>query len=221
MKLIVPSSLEEISLSKYQRYLKEFEYSKSQKNQETYLGLKMIEIFCEVTEDQAKQIDSDSANKVIKILVDLLSVEQPLVESFKLGDINFGWIPKLDNLSFGEFLDVNNNIDNWENMVTAMAVLYRPITGRAADGKYLIEKYEGDKYHEILKEMPLNVVLGATVFFWNLGLDLVNSTLCSLEEEMNKMSTRQKASFQKSGDGLLVSLNSLKMTLQKLKRLPN
>jgi hypothetical protein len=221
MKLIVPSSLEEISLSKYQRYLKEFEYSKSQKNQETYLGLKMIEIFCEVTEDQAKQIDSDSANKVIKILVDLLSVEQTLVESFNLGGINFGWIPKLDNLSFGEFLDVNNNIDNWEDIVIAMGVLYRPVTGRAKDGKYLIEKYEGDKYHEILKEMPLNVVLGATVFFWNLGLDLVTSTLCSLEEEMNKMSTRQKASFQKSGDGLLLSLNSLKMTLQKLKRLPN
>jgi hypothetical protein len=221
MKLIVPSSLEEISLSKYQRYLKEFEYSKSIKNQETYLGLKMIEIFCEVTEDQAKQIDSDSANKVIKILVDLLSVEQTLVESFKLGGIQFGWIPKLDNLSFGEFLDLNNNIDNWENMVTAMAVLYRPVTGRAADGKYLIEKYEGDKYHEILKEMPLSVVLGATVFFWNLGLDLVTSTLCSLEEEMSKMSTRQRASFQESGDGLLLSLNSLKMTLQELKRLPN
>jgi hypothetical protein len=221
MKLIVPSSLEEISLSKYQRYLKEFEYSKSIKNQETYLGLKMIEIFCEVTEDQAKQIDSDSANKVIKILVDLLSVEQPLVESFNLGGINFGWIPKLDNLSFGEFLDVNNNIDNWEDIVIAMGVLYRPVTGRAADGKYLIEKYEGDKYHEILKEMPLNVVLGATVFFWNLGLDLVMSTLCSLDEEMNKMSTRQRASFQKSGDGLLLSLNSVKTMLLKLKRLPN
>ena len=221
MKLIVPSSLEEISLSKYQRYLKEFEYSKSLKNQETYLGLKMIEIFCEVTEDQAKQIDSDSANKVIKILVDLLSVEQPLVESFKLGGIQFGWIPKLDNLSFGEFLDLNNNIDNWEDIVIAMGVLYRPVTGRAKDGKYLIEKYEGDKYHEILKEMPLNVVLGATVFFWNLGLDLVMSTLCSLEEEMSKMSTRQRASFQESGDGLLLSLNSLKMTLQELKRLPN
>jgi hypothetical protein len=221
MKLIVPSTLEEISLSKYQRYLKEFEYSKSLKNQETYLGLKMIEIFCEVTEDQAKQIDSDSANKVIKILVDLLSVEQTLVESFNLGGVQFGWIPKIDNLSFGEFLDLNNNIDNWENMVIAMGVLYRPITGRAADGKYLIEKYEGDKYHEILKEMPLNVVLGATVFFWNLGLDLVTSTLCSLEEEANKMSTRQRANFQKNGDGLLHSLNSLKTMLQELKKLPN
>ena len=167
MKLIVPSTLEEISISKYQRYLKEFEYSKSQKNQETYLGLKMLEIFWEITEDQAKQIDSDSANKVVRILVDLLSQEQTLVESFNLGGIQFGWIPKLDNLSFGEFLDVNNNIDNWEDIVTAMGVLYRPVTGRAADGKYLIEKYEGDKYHEILKDMPIKVVLGATVFYRN------------------------------------------------------
>lgn len=221
MKLIVPSTLEEISLSKYQRYLKEFEYSKSKKNQETYLGLKMLEIFCEITEEQAKQIDADSANKVVKILVDLLSAEQPLTESFKLGGIEFGWIPKLDNLSFGEFLDLNNNIDNWEDIVIAMGVLYRPITGRAKDGKYLIEKYEGDKYHEILKEMPLNVVLGATVFFWNLGLDLVRSILNSLETELNKMSTAQRLSFQESGDGLLHSLNSLKTTLHELKRLPN
>lgn len=221
MKLIVPSTLEEISLSKYQRYLKEFEYSKSQKSQETYLALKMLEIFCEITEDQAKQIDSDSANKVVNIIVGLLSQEQKLVESFQIGGIEFGWIPKLDSLSFGEFLDLNNNIDNWENMVTAMAVLYRPVIARDKDGKYLIEKYEGDKYHELLKDIPMNVVLGATVFFWNLGLDLVNSTLNSLEKEMSKMSTRQRASFQKNGDGLLHSLNSLRTTLQELKRLPD
>lgn len=221
MKLIVPSTLEEISLSKYQRYLKEFEYSKSKKNQETYLALKMLEIFCEITEDQAKQIDSESANKVVNIIVGLLSQEQKLVDSFQIGGIEFGWIPKLDSLSFGEFLDLNNNIDNWENMVTAMAVLYRPVIARDKDGKYLIEKYEGDKHHELLKDIPMNVVLGATVFFWNLGLDLVNSTLNSLEKEMSKMSTRQRASFQKNGDGLLHSLNSLRTTLQELKRLPD
>lgn len=221
MRLIVPSTLEEISLSKYQRYLKEFEYSKSQKNQETYLGLKMLEIFCEITEDQAKQIDADSANKVVKILVDLLSGDTLHIESFKLGGIEFGFIPKLDNLSFGEFLDLNNNIDNLEDIVTAMGVLYRPVTGRGKDGKYLVEKYEGDKYHEILKDMPINIVLGARVFFWNLGLDLVTSTLCSLEQEMSKMSTRQRASFLKNGDGLLASLNSLKTTLQELRRSQN
>lgn len=221
MKLIVPSSLEEISLSKYQRYLKEFEYSKNQKNQETYLSLKMLEIFCELTEDQAKQIDSDSANKVVKVIVDLLSAEQTLTESFQLGGIQFGWIPKLDNLSFGEFLDLNNNIDNWEEMVTAMAVLYRPITGRDKDGKYLIEKYEGDKYHEILKDIPMNVVLGATVFFWNLGLDLVSSTLHSLEKELSKTSIVRKLNSQENGDGLRHSLNLLKTTLQELKRLPS
>ena len=102
-----------------------------------------------------------------------------------------------------------------------MGVLYRPVTGRGKDGKYLVEKYEGDKYHEILKDMPINIVLGARVFFWNLGLDLVTSTLCSLEQEMSKMSTRQRASFLKNGDGLLASLNSLKTMLQELRRSQN
>jgi len=221
MKLIVPSTLEEISLSKYQTYLKEFEKSKSQKNQETYLGLKMLEIFCEITPEQAKQIDADDANKVVSLIVDLLSVEQPLVESFRLGGIEFGWLPKLDALPFGAFLDLNNNVDDWDNMVTAMGVLYRPVTGRAKDGKYLVEKYEGDKYHDILQHMPMSAVLGARVFFWNLGLDLVMSTLNSLGKEANKMSLVKKLNSQENGDGLHHSLNSLKTMLLELKKLPN
>lgn len=204
MKLIVPSSLDEISLSKYQTYLKEFEKSKTQKNQETYLALKIIEIFCEVSEEKAKLINQDDANKVVNIILDLLTKEPELVQAFKLDGITFGWLPKLDDLSFGEFLDLNNNIDNFENIVTAMGVLYRPVTEYTKDGKYKIESYQGDKYHEALKEMPMSAVLGATVFFWNLGMDLVTSTHKSLEEQLNKMSSRLKVSLPKNGDGLVL-----------------
>jgi len=203
MKLIVPSSLDEISLSKYQRYLKEFEISKSQKNQETYLALKIIEIFCELSEEKAKQINHDDANKVVNIILELLNQEQKLVYSFQLEGISFGWLPKLDDLQFGEFLDLNNNIDNFENIVTAMGVLYRPVTEYTKDGKYKVEEYKGDKYHEVLKDMPMSAVLGATVFFWNLGMALVTSTHKSLEAQLNKMSLVQRANLPKNGDGLV------------------
>lgn len=202
MKLIVPSNLHEISLSKYQTYLKEFEKSKTEKNQETYLALKIIEIFCELSEEKAKQIKQEDANKVVNIILEILTKEQELVQSFQLEGITFGWLPKLDDLSFGEFLDLNNNIDSFENIVTAMGVLYRPIIEHTKEGKYRVEKYEGDKYHEILKEMPMSAVLGATVFFWTLGMDLVTSTHKSLEQQLNKMNSQVKHSLQKNGDGL-------------------
>jgi len=207
MKLIVPSSLDEISLSKYQRYLKEFEISKSQKDQETYLSIKIIEIFCELSEDKVKQIKEEDATKVVTIILGLLNQEPKLVQSFQMEGITFGWVPKLDDLSFGEFLDLNNNIDNFDNIVSAMGVLYRPVTEYTKDGKYRVEKYEGDKYHEILKDMPMSAVLGATVFFWNLGMDLVKSTHKSLEAQVNKMSSVPKANLQMNGDGLVALPN--------------
>lgn len=207
MKLLVPSSLDEISLSKYQRYLKEFENSKTQPNQETYLALKIIEIFCELSEEKAKQIRHDDANKVVNIILDLLNEQPRLVQSFQLEGITFGWLPKLDDMPFGEFLDLNNNIDNFENIVISMGVLYRPIIEHTKDGKYRVEKYEGDKYHEILKEMPMSAVLGATVFFSTLGMDLVNSTHKYLGQQLNKMNSVVRHNLQKNGDGLVHLLN--------------
>lgn len=218
MKLIVPSNLNEISLSKYQQYLKAFEQSKTEKNAETFLSLKVLEIFCELTSEQSKQVQQDDANKVVKIIVDLLSEEPERLECFTIDNIVFGWVPKLDDLNFGEFLDLNNNITSWENMVTAMGVLYRPVTEFTKEGKYNIEKYQGDKYHHLLKDMPISAVFGANVFFWNLGTDLVTATYKYLELELNKMSLHQKHNLQPNGDGIVHYLNSLKTTLQKLRR---
>lgn len=218
MKLIVPSNLTEISLSKYQQYLKAFEQSKTEKNAETFLSLKILEIFCEITEEQSRQIQQDDANKVVKIIIDLLGQEPSLVESFMLDGITFGWVPKLDDLNFGEFLDLNNNITSWDNIVTAMGVLYRPVTEFTKEGKYNIEKYEGDKYHHLLKDMPISAVFGANVFFWNLGTDLVTATHKYLEKELKQMNLHQRHNLQQNGDGSVHYLNSLKTTLQKLKR---
>lgn len=218
MKLIVPSNLNEISLSKYQEYLKAFEQSKTEKNAETFLSLKVLEIFCELTPEQSRQVQQDDANKVVKIIVDLLSEEPQRLECFTIDNIVFGWVPRLDDLNFGEFLDLNNNITSWDNMVTAMGVLYRPVTEFTKDGKYNIEKYQGDKYHHLLKDMPISAVFGANVFFWNLGTDLVTATYKYLEQELNKMSLQQKHNLQQNGDGIVHYLNSLKTTLQKLKK---
>jgi len=216
MKLIVPSNLNEISLSKYQQYLKAFEQSKTEKNAETFLSLKVLEIFCELTEEQSKQVQQDDANKVVKIIVDLLSEEPQRLECFTIDNIVFGWVPRLDDLNFGEFLDLNNNITSWDNMVTAMGVLYRPVTEFTKEGKYNIEKYQGDKYHHLLKDMPISAVFGANVFFWNLRNDLLNGLIIFLKTETKKMNLTSDTSSTNSGGGTQQSINLQMEMLQGL-----
>ena len=71
-------------------------------------------------------------------------------------------------------------------MHKAMAVLFRPIKQKQRD-KYLIEDYEGShKYSESMKEMPLDVVMGAMVFFYNLTNVLLKSIPSYLEKEARR-----------------------------------
>ena len=102
-----------------------------------------------------------------------------------------------------------------------MAVLYRPITRRLGE-KYLIEDYEGsDKYSEALKEMPLDIALGAYVFFYHLGNELLKSTMTYLEENPQVQSILNKHNLENAGDGTQVYMHSLKEMLEDLMKLPN
>ena len=101
-----------------------------------------------------------------------------------------------------------------------MAVLYRPITFRKKD-LYLIEEYEGtDKYAEIMKDSPVNVALGAIVFFYRLGNVLSTYLADSLTKELME-DQELKAHSETNGDGINQYMQSLKEISQNLKKLQN
>jgi hypothetical protein len=101
-------------------------------------------------------------------------------------------------------------------MHQAMAVLFRPVTKSFSD-RYLIEKYEGsDKYSDVLKDMPLDVALGAMVFFWDLGKDLVNSTMSYLAANPEVANILNKHNLENAGDGTLLSMEQLRETFSDL-----
>ena len=97
-----------------------------------------------------------------------------------------------------------------------MGVLYRPITKKFR-GKYLVEDYKGDSYHDALKHMPMDAVVGAMVFFWNLGLDCLTYMTTYLEEEKMKMSLPNQQSLVEDGIGMQQSMNLLEATLRSFK----
>ena len=135
-----------------------------------FMNLKVLEIFCGVTMKQAYNLPLSEFSFIINHIVDVFKEDTPLQRDFTLTDpkgdsVTFGFIPNLDEITLGEFVDLDNYIGDWEQMHKAMAVLYRPITFRKGD-LYLIEDYEGtDKYAGIMKDSPVNVALGAVVFF--------------------------------------------------------
>ena len=62
-----------------------------------------------------------------------------------LGDQEFGIIPNLENLTIGEFMDLEEYASDWNNKVhLLMSLLYRPIIEKGPWG-YKIEEYDGTK----------------------------------------------------------------------------
>ena len=67
-----------------------------------------------------------------------------------------------------------------------------------------------------MKHAPLDAVLGATIFFYNLGNELLKSTLNYLENNKEMQTILQQRSSDKDGDGIVQSMLLLKETLQGL-----
>ena len=208
--LIVPNSLKEITLKQYQKFIK----IQKENDDPYFLQCKMIEIFCNLDSNAVRNIKLSDADKIVNVL-NLMFEEKPkLINTFKLGKVEYGFIPKLEDLSLGEYVDLDTYMGDWDNMHIAMNVLYRPITEKIKY-KYLIEEYNTESKAK-LDEIPLDVVLGSVFFFYNLGMELSTVMLNYLEEEeVNNL--MQQQTFQKNGVGIKVSLDSLKEILQDLK----
>jgi hypothetical protein len=100
----------------------------------------------------------------------------------------------------------------------AMAVLYRPVTLKVKE-TYLIEDYEGsDKYAEFFLDCDLETALGAMLFFWNLGKELLGSMKTYLQEELMTMNTENAHSSGSGGDGINQSfISQMEASLELMK----
>ena len=210
VEVYIPDTLSEITLGQYQKYLK----IQSENKDENFLAIKMIEIFCGLRGDTIMAMKANSIKDVTMILTDMFNEKPQLVKEFKLNGRTYGFIPKLEDMSFGEYIDLDTYIGDMENIHRAMNVLYRPIKQKYQD-KYLIEDYTGVD-PEVMKSMPMDAVLSSILFFYNLGMDLSKAMLNSLEED-KEMNLAQYLTSEESGDGINHFSVSLKEILEDLK----
>lgn len=213
IQIQVPTSLSEITLDQYQRFNK----INTEENQDTnFLMHKTVEIFCGLQLKDIAKIKMQSVKSVLKDIDNIFAEKPDLIPTFKLRGKEYGFIPKLDDISLGEYIDLDDSFTEWDDMHKAMAVLYRPITMKKED-KYLIEEYNGTDDAEIMKQMRLDVVMGSMVFFYNLNNELLQTILNYLNRELpNQMNTLQLQTLERNGVGINQSMDLLKEMLPNL-----
>jgi hypothetical protein len=193
----VPDSLNEITLYQYQRFEKLIQENEASH----FVNQKTIEIFCNIELKDVARIRIADIDDLLLHLNNLLQQKPKLTKTFKLGVYEFGFIPKLEDMTSGEFIDLENYLSSTESLHQAMAVLFRPIKSKVKD-LYTIEEYESSyKYAEVLKYMPLDIALGAMVFFLTLQKDCVNALTDYIQNEVEQ-SEQAKQVLAKSGVGI-------------------
>jgi len=190
----VPISLKYIKLGNYQKFL-QIENPSTED---------LIKCLLEVSSPDLARMKATDVDHIAAELNELFEVDHQFVNQFELYGKRFGFIPKLDDITYGENKDITNYINDWGNMHKAMAVLFRPI-----------EKKLSNVYSDIMKDMPLSVALGSMVFFYNLTNELLNYIPNYLQKQISKEQMIE-ADLQGNGEVILNSIRLLKETLQGL-----
>lgn len=217
IELTIPTTLNDIKLAQYQKFL-----SIAKDNEESeFLQQKMVQLFCGIDLKDVAQIRYKDVAEITANINNLFTKDNQFIQRFKMGGVEFGFIPNLDEMSTGEYMDLDTYITDWDTMHNAMAVLYRPITNKLGN-KYQIEEYKGSiTYADVMKHAPLDVVLGAMVFFYTLGNELLKSTINYLEGNQELQNILTKHNLENVGDGIQVSMLLLKETLEDLMKFPS
>lgn len=200
IKISVPTTLGDITLDQYKRYEKILIANQEAENSERFINLKMVEIFCGITYEQASAMKLVDYQRIVEQVYNVLQETPKLITRFKMGDTEFGFIPNLEEMTFGEYIDLDTYIHDMTQVEKAMAVLYRPIKQKFKD-RYLIDEYKGDLFHDAMLNMPMDAVVSSILFFYHLGIDLSNVMMNSLEGKQ----AVQQAELQdlaKSGVGI-------------------
>ena len=223
IKFIVPDSLEEITLGSYQSYLASIEGLDETKDVKE-INTKLLETFCGLESDQVNLLPFNAVESALKVLTDAFKEEYELIRMFSLEGAKMGFIPKLDDMTLGEYIDLETYFGDWENMHKAMAILYRVVNFEKGE-KYSIVPYDtNEDLQELMKLMPLSVVMSCMVFFYHLGNELAQATstyiLKALKKEKDTTSPLKEA-LEQSGVGINQFTDCLKGMLGDLTKLQN
>jgi hypothetical protein len=213
-------SLDDITVGQFQDYQSKLKVDEngSPTIDERTQNSHALKIFCGLPYDIQPQTKAHQLNDLLNRIGDAFGKVQPFQQRFKMDGVEYGFIPKLDDITTDEYADLDQYINDISNAHKAMAVMYRPIT-RTHKDLYDIAFYNGtSQTADIMKKAPLSVYLGAQVFFWNLGIELSSYILNSSEKAKKSTNTQTSVKTSpKNGDGMELLTRQLITILPSMK----
>ena len=200
MKIKIPTSLSDIRLEQFVLFNKLMKESQD----ENFIQLAMVTVFCDVSVDFAKNIVAKDFTEIVNDITKVLSEQPRFIQRFIHEGKEYGFIPNLDEITAGEYIDLESFLRDEETYNKAMSVLYRPILNKRKD-LYNIDEYKGS--HTEFNTLNLEIVLGSMLFFWNLSNELLTAMRDYLAQPKNKILL--EATLQQNGVGINQFLQSL------------
>jgi len=193
----LPENISEITLDQYQR----FEVlSKRTDLDDLGLNKRIINIFTGLKYKDIDNIPYKDYEDIIKQITVALSESAPFQDRFFIDNVEFGFVPNLDDMSTAEFVDLSNYGLDIENYHKIMAILFRPIVKNDGFKNYNITTYNGTKdWANTMKQMDMSIVLGAIGFFYHLANELRIHTQRYTKVDQVKGAAHQTT--LKNGDG--------------------
>lgn len=199
-QILIPESQHDITLGAYQNWLERVERNSSKS--EVYA----LECFVELTEAEQKKAKQKDLDEIVVMLTEVLKETHELQPRFTHNGVEYGFIPSLEDITAGEYIDAEKYISSPQTWHNFLAVCYRPII-KTAGNTYTIESYAGSKaYADAMKEVPMSVMTGASVFFYRLSSVLLGDTPSSFVrvQKMHTKLQQQRKRSQRTGDGTRV-----------------
>ena len=136
-----------------------------------------------------------------------INTNKRLRKTFTLDQIKYGFHPNLEELTLGEWADIETFVQQGiqDNMANIMAILFRPIKVSKNDA-YIIEAYDGNisVRAEKFKKMSAEQVQKSLVFFWTFVNELCKISLSYLKGHLNEVKkTIPTKVLQKNGATLV------------------
>ena len=215
MEIKVPTTINDIPLGEYQRFAK---VNVPDADPE-FLMHKTIEIFCEMDIRDVARLPIKTAQDLYQEISEVLVQENVFTRRMTLEGVEYGFIPDLEAMTLGEYIDLEDGLKDAAQFHKAVSVMYRPIKKSYAD-LYTIEPYTASKSaHDVMKQAPLGEVNAAIVFFYHIVSELLEaSQTFSKKQAKETLTTLEKDSSLLNTGGSTVSMLSLMETLRSMQQ---
>ena len=162
IEIQVPTALSDITLEQYLQY-----EALPENLNDIDRATETIFIFTPLSRGEVSNLSMSDRTAILRMLRQMIGTrEHELILHGKLEGVSVSFVPNLDNITLGEFIDIEKYQSDAKNWAMLMQVLYRPLVEHQPLDKYKVLTYEQTLELQLdYSKITMDMVFGALVFF--------------------------------------------------------